>query len=105
MFSAESWARAEPHILGLPGSKTMCERIRKRIAPWPAIGEAMSYCTSFPTAEFSALLASGDFDVRWPLTFVAWYWGATSASVDQDCADFLTAADLWDQALAVLPEY
>jgi hypothetical protein len=65
----------------------------------------MSYCTGFPVEEFGALLATGDFDVRWPLTFAAWYWGASSASVDETCADFLSAAGLWDQALEVLPEY
>src|SRR5262245_49976605 len=104
-FNAESWARAEPHIRNLPGAAVMCERVRSGVRPWPDIGGAMSYCTGFPEPEFSALLASGDFDVRWPLTFAAWFWGASSASVDKGCAAFLTAANLWDQALAVLPEY
>jgi hypothetical protein len=65
----------------------------------------MSYCTRFPVAEFGALLASGDFDIRWPLTFAAWYWGATSATVDEACAKFITAAGLWDEASGVLSEY
>ena len=105
MFDAASWARAEPDILGLPGGATICERVRKGVPPWPDIGGAMSYCTWFPTAEFNALLASADFDVRWPLTFTAWYWGASGASVDQECADFLSTAGLWDKASEVLPEY
>src|SRR5262249_37788018 len=65
----------------------------------------MSNCTWFPAAAFAALLASGDFDVRWPVTFAAWYWSASGATVDEACADFLSAADLWDQAREVLPEY
>jgi hypothetical protein len=105
VFKAASWARAEPDIQGLPGSAAICERVRKGDAPWPEIGGAMSYCTGFPAAEFGALLASGDFDVRWPLTFAAWYCGASGASVDQACAAFLSAAGLWDEALAVLPKY
>jgi hypothetical protein len=105
MFDADSWSRTEPHLQGLPGAAAMCERIRQGAAPWPVIGGAMSYCTWFPAAEFRTLLASGDFDVRWPLTFAAWYWGSSGASVDQACADFLTATGLWDQALEVLAEY
>jgi hypothetical protein len=105
MFNPDSWARTEPHLRGLPGSPAMCQQVRKGAAPWTDIAGAMSYCTWFPAAEFGALLASGDFDVRWPLTFAAWYWGASGASVDEACADFLSAAGLWDQALEVLPEY
>ena len=105
MFDADSWVRTEPHVLGLPGGVALCERVRKGVRPWPDIGGAMSNCTWFPTAEFNALLASGDYDVSWPLTFAAWYWGASGASVDQACADFLSAAALWDKASEVLPEY
>src|SRR5262245_34370686 len=105
MFDAESWARTEPHLHGLPGAATMCARVRQGTSPWPDIAGAMSYCAWFPTAEFNALHASGDFDVRWPLTFAAWYWGASGASVDQACADFLSAAGLWTEATEVLPEY
>ena len=105
MFDAETWARTEPHLQGLPASSAICERVRQGVTPWPAIGRAMSYCTWFPRAEFSDLLSSGEFDVRWPLTFAAWYWGASGASVDQACAQFLTANTLWAKALEVLPEY
>ena len=59
----------------------------------------------FPAGEFRDLLASGDYDVRWPLTFAAWYNEASSASVDQACLDFLTSANLWGEALKVFPEY
>src|SRR5947208_2362641 len=96
MFNAESWARAEQHMQGLPGISTLCKRVRAGASPWPEIAGAMSYCTGFPVEEFNTLLAAGDFDVRWPLTFAAWYCGASGASVDEACAQFLSAANLWD---------
>jgi hypothetical protein len=104
-FNVESWARTTPYLLELPAGAAMCERVRNGSGPRPAIGAAMGFCTSFPTKEFIALLASRDFDVRWPLTFAAWYLGSCGASVDEMCADFLSEAYLWDQALQVLPEY
>lgn len=53
----------------------------------------------FPAGEFRDLLASGDFDVHWPLTFAAWYKQASGVSVNQACVDFLSSANLWDEAL------
>jgi hypothetical protein len=105
MFDANSWLRTESHLDDLPGSAGLSARVRDGKPPWPEIGMAMSHCTWFPSAEFRALFVSGDFDVRWPLTFAAWYWGASGASVDQACADFLTGAGLLEQALTVLPEF
>ena len=105
MVNPEDWARTEMHLRGLPGSAALCERVRNGAPPWPEIARALSYCMWFPATEFGALLASGDFDVRWPLTFAAWYWVASGASVDEACADFLSRACLWDQAAEVLPEY
>lgn len=101
----DSWAKTVPHIRGLPGSESLCERVDGANPPWPAISEAMSYCAGFPSKEFAELLASGNFDVRWPLTFAAWHWGASGSSVDQACADFLSKNGLWEKALEVLPEY
>jgi hypothetical protein len=105
MFDAELWARIVPRLQQLPGGASLCERIRDGLDPWPQIAEAMSNCTAFPAAEFGRLLASGDFDVRWPLTFAAWYSGASGASVDNACRDFLVTTGLWQQALDVLPDY
>jgi hypothetical protein len=72
--------------------------------PWAEIREAMS-CTGFPAAAFRRLLESGDFNVRWPLTFAAWRWFATGVRVDQECAEFLTEGNLWEQTWAALIEY
>ncbi len=88
LFNDDSWARAEPGIRKLPGSQSLCEQVAKGAAPWPSIAGAMSYCSSFPTHEFTELLASGHFDVRWPLTFAAWYWGSSGASVDKESPSF-----------------
>ncbi len=76
MFNAEDWARTELHVCKLPGGVALCERVGKGISPWTELAEAMDYCTRFPAREFAELLAAGDFDVRWPLTFAAWYYGA-----------------------------
>lgn len=114
MFNVEDWAITASHIQGLPGSTALGERIRraaldypwrKGSRAWREIGDAMTNCNGCPYRAFDILHASGDFDVRWPLTFAAWYWGASGASVDDDCAYFLSDAGLWDQALEVLPEY
>lgn len=101
----ESWSEIEPRLRGMPGGATLCKRVRTGSDPWPEIARAISYCTHFPTAAFDALLASGRFDVRWPLTFAAYFLGSCGATVDPICARFLTAAGLWDEALEVLPEY
>lgn len=105
MFDIETWLVIERHLQKFPGGITFCERVRKGDVPWPAIGEKLMRGTWFPAEEFRDLLASRDFDVRWPLTFAAWYKQASSASVDQACMDFLTSANLWDEALKVFPEY
>jgi hypothetical protein len=105
MLDPEQWARLEPHLRELPGGSVFCDRVREGRAPWPAIEFATRYCTGFPTDEFRALWAAGDFDVRWPLLFAAWYWGETSASVDRACARFLSEVSLSAPARAVLPEY
>lgn len=73
--------------------------------PWAHIREAISSGAGFPAAAFRGLLASGDFNVRWPLTVAAWYGFATGISVDQECVEFLTESNLWDQAWAALLEY
>jgi hypothetical protein len=105
MFDIERWLVIERHLQRFPGGITLCERVRQGEVPWPAIGEKLLYCTEFPVVEFRDLLASGDFDVRWPLSFAAWYKISSSESVDQACVDFLTTANLWDEALQVFPEY
>jgi hypothetical protein len=105
MFDIKLWESIEPHIKDLPGGVTLCEQVRKGSSPWMEIAYAMYNCTMFPANEFLLLLESDDFNIRWPLTFAAWYWLASGASVDQPCADFLTYISLWEQALAILPEY
>jgi hypothetical protein len=95
----------ESQLREFPGGPALCERIRHGSDPWPEIAFALIRCTWFPTKDFNRLLANGDFDVRWPLTFTAWYLAECGASVDQGCADFLSAATLWEQARDVLPEY
>jgi hypothetical protein len=95
----------EPHFRELPGGSAFCDRVREGRAPWPAIWFATRYCTGFPADEFRAIWAAGDLDVRWLLSFAAWYCGATSASVDRECAWFLSEVSLTAQARAVLPEY
>jgi len=101
----ESWTAIELYLKGLPGCTAFCERVRKGLSPWPEIGVALTYCTEFPSAAFHTLLWSGDFDVRWPLSFTAAYLGASGGSVDRQCAEFLAAAGLSQHALAALPEY
>jgi len=89
----------------LPGGAVLAARMGSGIEPWPKIAYALEYCTWFPSEEVRTLLADGDFDVRWPLTFAAWYLRECGASVDQPCLHFLSAARLLDQAFAVLSEY
>ena len=105
MIAPERWARIEPGLRELPGGSTFCDRVRQGSTPWPAIEFATEFCTGFPADEFRALRTAGDFDVRWPLSFAAWYWGESGASVDHKCAEFLSEAGLFKQARGVLTEY
>src|SRR5262249_52234259 len=91
----EEGPRTELHLREMPGGAVLCDRIREGTGPWAKIRYAISYCTWFPNEEFAALLLAGDFDVRWPLTFAAWYEGSSGASVDSACADFLASNGLW----------
>jgi hypothetical protein len=83
----------------------MCRRIREGKTPWRQIGEATLYCTAFPVREFERRRSTADFDVRWPLTFAAWFWGASGAAVDRECAAFLVDSGFREQASAALAEY
>jgi hypothetical protein len=114
--SPESLGRAEENIRALPGGHDLCARIGEAMcdpsalptstrAAWLQLGIDLVYCTGFPAAIFQFLRSEGDFDIRWPLTFAARYWGASGASVDEKCAAFLRENDLADEALEVLGEY
>jgi hypothetical protein len=105
MIEIKRWAAIESDLQKLPGGITLCKRVRKGEEPWPVIRDAIMDCTIFPSAEFYGLREKGDFDVRWPLTFAAWYWGVSGGSVDKACTDFLSANKLWDEAIKVFPEY
>ena len=114
--SPESLERAEENICALPGGRAMCTRIRAAMqdppalptatrSAWLQLGIDLVYCTGFPEAIFQFLRSEGDFDIRWPLTFAARYWGASGGSVDKPCAAFLRENGLAYEALQVLGEY
>lgn len=104
------------HIRELPGGDEMCARITGSLSAdsetrtehdnsWLEIGIALTYCTAFPVHEFTFLAEAGEFDVRWPLTFACWYWGASGASVDSHCAKFIQHQNLVEPARATLCQY
>lgn len=112
----EKLQRAEASIVPLPAGRDLGERIRSVLQSppgdntgvshlWAQLGFDLVLCTGFPEEVFEALRVTGDFDIRWPLTFACHYWGQTSASVDSACATWLRNAGLWEPARAVLPEY
>ena len=105
MFDEKKWTTIEPEILALPGGEKLCEFIRKGHKPWGEIGEAMYCHKGFPKEEFYVLAVIGHLDIRWPLTFAAWYCLSSGESIDEECADFYTNTAAWDHVLAVLPQY
>ncbi len=105
MFEEKKWAEIEPSVQSLPGGAKLCDFIRNGDPSWGAIAEAMYEHKGFPKDEFHMLAVVGVFDIRWPLTFAAWYRLSSDASVDQECAEFYTNLAIWEHVLAILPEY
>ncbi len=105
MSDGESWPIPQPHWRCLPASGAFKSGIHDAGGPWADIHHPMSSGAGFPTDAFRGLLGAGNFNVRWPLSFAAWRWFATGASVDRECAGFLSEAHMWVQAWAALEEY
>ena len=110
VLGLDEWERTAEHLQSLPGGQSLCANIRRAIVShtrnrWSAIGAAAALCTHFPADEFRQLHSVGDFDVRWVITFAAWFWGASGASVDSKCRAFLKETGLLDAARFALREY
>jgi hypothetical protein len=101
MLDEKKWAEIEPSIKALPNGEEFCKMARQI----SAIAEAMYLHTGFPNRVFFSLVRCNYFDVKWPLTFAAWYKLYSSSSVDQECADFFTNCNLWKHVQKILPTY
>jgi hypothetical protein len=105
MSNEDHAAAIEQYVRDLPGGTGFCKGLRTTAPAWQAIATKLFYCCGFPDEAFGELAADGTFDVRWPLSFAACYFGLSGAHIDEACETFLLHRGFWEEAVKVLPEY
>lgn len=105
MLDTQSTAKIASHIRDLPGGQSMSDHMLTGSDEWSSIAELLFFCSGFPSIEFNALHSSAEFDIRWPLTYSAWYFGSSGGSVEIDCIEFVVGIHGQRDAKNALNEY
>lgn len=105
MLDSQDVAKIAFRIRELPGGQSMSDRILNGFDEWASIAELLFFCGGFPYVEFNALSHHTDFDIRWPLSYAACYFGSSGGSVDTECLEFVVGIERQQDAKNALNDY